>query len=74
MLWSNTGLQDACQSMPDLAHSDSEAIKALLGSIIYIHNLDMNKLHSHILSGKEPTCRLSLLTAGMVPGMQIVKR
>ncbi|GKV08974.1 hypothetical protein SLEP1_g20541 [Rubroshorea leprosula] len=72
MLWSNTGLQDACQSMSDLAHSDSEAIKALLGSIMYIHNLDMNKLHNHIISGKEPTCHLSLLTAGTVPGMKMV--
>ncbi|GLT90300.1 hypothetical protein SLE2022_082420 [Rubroshorea leprosula] len=33
-LWSNSGLQDACQSMSDPVHSDSGAIKALLDSIM----------------------------------------
>ncbi|GKV20658.1 hypothetical protein SLEP1_g30752 [Rubroshorea leprosula] len=71
-LWSNSGLQDACQSMSDPVHSDSGAIKALLDSIMYIRNLDLHELHNYILSGEEPTCHLSLLTAGTVPGMKMV--
>lgn len=71
-LWSSSGLEEAFQSISDpTGFHYSRTPKELLESVKFIHNLDAFSLHNHVFSGKEPTCRLSLLTAGTVPGITI---
>lgn len=68
-LWSSSGLEEAIGSISDLTGFECNVTpKELLESIKYIHDLDAHALHNHVFSGQEPTCRLSLLAAGTVPG------
>lgn len=69
MLWSSSGLDVALQSISepnDFEHD--RTVKALLESLNYIHDLDAQALQNHVFSEKQPTCRLSMLTAGIIPG------
>lgn len=71
-LWSNSGLYEACQRMSHSAESNSGPIKALIDSIEDIQSINTHELCDRILSGDEPTCRLSLLTARTIPGMKMI--
>lgn len=71
-LWSNSGLDVALQNISEPIDSDHDiTTKALLESLKYIHDLDALALQNQVFSGKQPTCQLSMLTAGSVPGMYI---
>uniref|UniRef100_A0A2P2JNB7 Uncharacterized protein LOC105134166 n=1 Tax=Rhizophora mucronata TaxID=61149 RepID=A0A2P2JNB7_RHIMU len=70
-LWSSSGLGEALERISgEEDFGFDERIKALLESIKFIQDIDELTLHSHISSGQNPICRLSALTAGLVPGMQ----
>ncbi|KAF2307224.1 hypothetical protein GH714_025556 [Hevea brasiliensis] len=69
--WSSSGLEEALHSIlnsPDFEYDES--LKTLLESIKYIHDLDAHRLYNHVFSGQGPTCHLSALTAGTLPGKQ----
>lgn len=69
-LWSTSGLDEALQIVSQQFDSEfGVTLKALLESMKYINGLDALALQNHVLSGEQPICRLSLLTAGIVPGM-----
>ncbi|KAJ9131462.1 hypothetical protein P3X46_035118 [Hevea brasiliensis] len=71
--WSSSGLEEALHSIlnsPDFEYDES--LKTLLESIKYIHDLDAHRLYNHVFSGQGPTCHLSALTAGTLPGMKTV--
>ncbi|KAL5850811.1 hypothetical protein ACOSQ4_008824 [Xanthoceras sorbifolium] len=71
-LWSSSGLEEAFENISDMAGSEySGTPKDLIESVKYIHDLDLLALHNHVFSGEEPTCRLSALTAGTVPGLKM---
>ncbi|PON43944.1 hypothetical protein TorRG33x02_332410 [Trema orientale] len=72
-LWSTSGLDEALQSISQQFDSEYGATsKALLESMKYMNDLDALALQSHVFSGEQPICRLSMLTAGIVPGIEIV--
>ncbi|KAL5566100.1 hypothetical protein UlMin_029264 [Ulmus minor] len=72
-LWSSSGLHEGLHSISEVIESEpKEASKALLDSLKYIQNLDLLALQNHICSGQQPTCRLSMLTAGAMPGIKMV--
>ncbi|XVF31317.1 hypothetical protein REPUB_Repub16aG0135300 [Reevesia pubescens] len=68
-LWSNSGLEKALQSLSDPTNLKYD-VQALLGSIQSIDDLDAHELYKQVFSGQEPTCCLSGLSAGTVPGMK----
>ncbi|KAF3454588.1 hypothetical protein FNV43_RR05036 [Rhamnella rubrinervis] len=62
------GLDVVLQKISEPIDSDHDrTIKALLESLNYIHDLDALALPNQVFSEKQPTCRLSMLTAGAVP-------
>ena len=70
-IWSSSGLEEALQSISDLAGLDyNGGLTTLIESIKYIHNLDTRTQNNHVFGGQGPICQLSVLTAGTVPGMQ----
>lgn len=72
MLWSSSGLDVALQNISEPIDSEHDrTVKALLDSLNYIQDLDAQALQSHVFSEKQPTCRLSMLTAGTIPGMNV---
>ncbi|TXG65534.1 hypothetical protein EZV62_006809 [Acer yangbiense] len=72
-LWSSSGLEEAFRNISETAGSEYNGTpKDLIESVKCIHNLDVLALHSHVFSGEEPTCGISALTAGTVPGMKLV--
>uniref|UniRef100_A0A2P2JND0 Uncharacterized protein MANES_09G166100 n=1 Tax=Rhizophora mucronata TaxID=61149 RepID=A0A2P2JND0_RHIMU len=72
-LWSSSGLGEALERISgEEDFGFDERIKALLESIKFIQDIDELTLHSHISSGQNPICRLSALTAGLVPGLKMV--
>lgn len=71
-LWSSSGLDIALRNISEPIDSDHDrTIKALLESLNYIHDLDALALQDQVFSERQPICRLSMLTAGSVPGMYI---
>lgn len=72
-LWSTSGLDEALQSISEQIDTEFDGtLKELLESMKYIHDLDALVLQNHVFSGNQPLCRLSMLTAGIVPGMWIL--
>lgn len=70
-LWSSSGLEEALQNISDPAGADyNRGLTTLIESIKNIQNLDTLMLYNHVFSGQGPICRLSVLTAGAVPGMR----
>ncbi|CAK7340730.1 unnamed protein product [Dovyalis caffra] len=70
-IWSSSGLEEALQSISDPAGPDyNGGLTTLIESIKYIHNLDARTLYNHVFCGQGPICRLSVLTAGTVPGWE----
>lgn len=70
-LWSSSGLEEAVRSISYLNGFECNVtLKELLESINYIHDLDAHALYNHLFSGQEPTCRLSLIAAGTMPGIK----
>lgn len=70
-LWSGSGLEEALQSISDPSGADcNRDLTTLIESIKNIHNLDTLTLYNHVFCGQGPICRLSVLAAGAVPGMQ----
>ncbi|KAJ6775365.1 hypothetical protein OIU79_018522 [Salix purpurea] len=62
-----------CKSISDPAGADyNRGLTTLIESIKNIQNLDTLTLYNHVFSGQGPICRLSVLTAGAVPGMKMV--
>ncbi|XVE89698.1 hypothetical protein DITRI_Ditri20bG0016800 [Diplodiscus trichospermus] len=70
-LWSNSGLEEALRSLSDTTDLTND-IEALFGSIQSIHDFDAHKLYKQVFSGQEPTCYLSGVSAGALPGMKMV--
>ena len=70
-LWSSSRLEKALQSLSDPTDLKYD-VEALLGSIQTIHDLDAHELYKQVFSGQEPTCYLSGVSAGMVPGTKIL--
>ncbi|XWS64555.1 hypothetical protein CRYUN_Cryun05aG0014100 [Craigia yunnanensis] len=70
-LWSSSGLEEALQSLSDPTDLKYD-VEALLGSIQSIHDLDAHELYKQVFSGQEPTCYLSGVSAGTVPGTKIL--
>lgn len=62
--WSSSGLVGALCKI-----DDPTDCKAVLDSIDFIQNLDEWGLRKHVLSGQQPTCCLSLISAESIPGM-----
>ncbi|XP_062084728.1 uncharacterized protein LOC133790905 isoform X2 [Humulus lupulus] len=72
-LWSTSGLDEALQIISQQYDSEfGETLKALLESMKCIDDLDALALQHHVFSGDQPICRLSMLTAGIMPGMKMV--
>lgn len=70
-LWSGSGLEEALQSISDPSGADcNRDLTTLIESIKNIHNLDTLTLYNDVFCGQGPICRLSVLAAGAVPGMQ----
>jgi hypothetical protein len=68
--WASSGLEDALKSISDRIDFEYDGtIKELLESIKYIHDIDALALQNHFFSGQQPICRLSALSAGIVPGI-----
>ncbi|KAJ7973374.1 Nucleolar GTPase [Quillaja saponaria] len=73
IIWSSSKLDEALQSIQDpSSFEDEEYSRVLLESIKYIHDLDEHALQSNVISGQEPSCQLSGLPAGLVPGLKMV--
>lgn len=67
-LWSTSGLEEALSSvLAPTTFDDSSLFK----SIKHILGHDVLKLENYVFAEKEARCRLSLLTAGVVPGTQL---
>ncbi|KAL0357340.1 UNVERIFIED_CONTAM: hypothetical protein Scaly_1419700 [Sesamum calycinum] len=68
-LWSTSGLEEAISSVsaPTALNNTS-----LLSSIEHILGLDALALQNHVFMGRKSLCRLSMLTAGVAPGMTMV--
>ncbi|KAK4402202.1 hypothetical protein Sango_0960900 [Sesamum angolense] len=68
-LWSTSGLEEAISSVsaPTALNNTS-----LLSSIEHILGLDALALQNHVFVGRKSLCRLSMLTAGVAPGMTMV--
>jgi len=70
-LWSSSGLEEALQSISDPSGAYyNQGRTTLIESIKNIHNLDTQTLYNRVFCGQGPICRLSVLAAGAVPGMQ----
>lgn len=70
-LWSSSGLNEALKSIADATDFKYDGtVNALLESMTYVHHIDAFALQNHVVNGQQPTCSMSLLTAGAVPGMQ----
>lgn len=68
-LWSTSGLDEALQSISEPTDTEFDGtLEELLESMNYIHDLDTLALQNNVFSGNQPVCRLSMLTAGIVPG------
>lgn len=67
-VWSTSGLEEALSSV--LAPSTFDDT-SLLKSIKHVRGLDALQLANYVFGEKESRCRLSLLTAGVVPGTQL---
>lgn len=68
-LWSSSGLEEALQSISSSADFEyDESVKTLLESIEYIDDLHVQSIYDHVFSRQNPTCQLTALTAGLVPG------
>ncbi|XP_022150747.1 uncharacterized protein LOC111018805 isoform X2 [Momordica charantia] len=65
--WSSSGLVGALCKI-----DDPTDCKAVLDSIDFIQNLDEWGLRKHVLSGQQPTCCLSLISAESIPGLELV--
>ncbi|OMO62506.1 hypothetical protein CCACVL1_22783 [Corchorus capsularis] len=70
-LWSSSGLEEALQTLSDATDLKYD-VKALLGSIQSVHDLDAHELYKQVSSREELTCCLSGLSAGTVPGLKMV--
>ncbi|KAL0422019.1 UNVERIFIED_CONTAM: hypothetical protein Slati_3224800 [Sesamum latifolium] len=68
-LWSTSGLEEAFSSVSAPTDSNNTS---LLSSIKHILGLDALALQNHVFMGKKSLCQLSMLTAGVVPGMTMV--
>ncbi|CAB4285297.1 unnamed protein product [Prunus armeniaca] len=72
-LWSSSGLNEALKSIADAIDFKYDGtVNALLESMTYVHHIDAFALQNHVVNGQQPTCSLSLLTAGAVPGIKMV--
>eukprot|EP00258_Populus_trichocarpa_P023456 XP_024439475.1 dentin sialophosphoprotein isoform X1 [Populus trichocarpa] len=72
-IWSSSGLEEALQSISDPAGLYyNGGLTTLIESIKHIHDLDTRTLYNHVFCGQGPICQLSVLTAGIVPGMKTV--
>ncbi|TQD78372.1 hypothetical protein C1H46_036065 [Malus baccata] len=73
-LWSSSGLDEALKSISDaIDFKYDDTVAALLDSMTYIHHLDAFALQNQVVvNGQEPICSLTLLTAGVVPGIKMV--
>ncbi|KAM6577749.1 hypothetical protein CsatB_029586 [Cannabis sativa] len=72
-LWSTSGLDEALQIISQQYASEFGAtLNALLESMKCINDIDALLLQNHCLSQEQPICRLSMLSAGIVPGMKMV--
>ncbi|XP_022742520.1 uncharacterized protein LOC111293818 isoform X2 [Durio zibethinus] len=70
-LWSSSGLDEALQSLSDPTDLKYD-VEALLGSIQSTDDFDAHELYKKVFSGQEPTCYLSGVSAGTMPGMKMV--
>lgn len=69
-LWQSSGLEEALQSISDTASSMSDGSpNDIIESVKYIHDLDVLALDNHVSSMEEPTCQISALAAGTIPGV-----
>ncbi|KAK6911530.1 hypothetical protein RJ641_023623 [Dillenia turbinata] len=72
-LWSSSGFEEALQSLSDLngcAYGGST--EALLNSINYLDGLDLPVLQDHLSTQEKQVCRLSNLSAQLVPDIKMV--
>lgn len=71
--WSNSGLEEALQSISNpLEFQYEETVEALVESIKHVYSLNAGVLQKAVFSCEEPVCHLSLLNPGTVPGMYIL--
>ncbi|KAL0384833.1 UNVERIFIED_CONTAM: hypothetical protein Sradi_2877600 [Sesamum radiatum] len=68
-LWLTSGLEEAFSSVSPPTALDNTS---LLSSIEHILGLDALALQNHVFLGKKSLCRLSMLTAGVAPGITMV--
>ncbi|XP_010255934.1 PREDICTED: uncharacterized protein LOC104596459 isoform X2 [Nelumbo nucifera] len=73
-LWSNSGLEEALQSLSNTTKCGcEETALTLLESIKSVRDLDELSLQNHLLAQWESVCQLSGLSLAMVPGMKLVE-
>ncbi|XP_030467000.1 uncharacterized protein LOC115685982 isoform X2 [Syzygium oleosum] len=71
--WSNSGLEEALQSISNpLEFQYEETVEALVESIKHVYSLNAGVLQKAVFSCEEPVCHLSLLNPGTVPGMKMI--
>ncbi|XP_073122331.1 uncharacterized protein [Henckelia pumila] len=69
-LWSNSGLEEALSSV-QVSTASEDAL--LFKSIKDIRGLDATALQNYVFMEKDSLCGLSMLTAGVAPGVKIIK-
>ncbi|XP_073312354.1 uncharacterized protein [Primulina huaijiensis] len=69
-LWSTSGLEEALYSV-QVSTASEDAL--LFKSINDIRGLDATALQNYVFMEKDSLCGLSMLSAGMVPGVKIIK-
>lgn len=70
-LWSTSGFEEALLSVSETSSSDDAS---LIKSIKYICGLDAFALQNCFFTQHESLCRLSILSAGAVPGRQTLMK
>lgn len=72
-LWSSSGLEEALSRLSDPdGFQYHGTIKALLASFKHVHDLDVGALQNQVLAQREPICRLSMFSAFILPGKQVL--
>lgn len=72
-IWLDSGLEEALLSISNQNNIEPDDIsRELVESIKYIHELDEHALQSYVISGEQTTCQLSALSAGFIPGFNLV--
>lgn len=70
-LWSNSGLEEAVQSLSDnVDFGCSETAKALLAAIKNMREIDIFSMHERVFIQHKSICRLSLLPQEMLAGKE----